>query len=137
LTGPESGITCVGGYSYSDMVGTEYDEHASVAFAKGRIPERKALRLHNGTIYRWNRPCYGISENGKPHLRVELRVLPSGPTNADEVANGAFWLGLMMELSATIDDLPARIEFDDARVNLYAAAREGRGAHVTWFDGQH
>src|SRR5437762_8008097 len=118
------------------LVGTEIDEHASAAFAKGRIPELKALRLHNGTIYRWNRPCYGISENGKPHLRVELRVLPSGPTIADEVANGAFWLGLMMELSATIDDLPARIEFDDARVNLYAAAREGLGAHVTWFDGK-
>ncbi|TMA38431.1 MAG: CBS domain-containing protein, partial [Deltaproteobacteria bacterium] len=62
--------------------------------------------------------------------------LPSGPTIADEVANGAFWLGLMMEMSATIDDLPARIEFDDARVNLYAAAREGLGAHVTWFDGK-
>ena len=118
------------------LVGTEIDEHASAAFAKGRIPELKALRLHNGTIYRWNRPCYGISENGKPHLRVELRVLPSGPTIADEVANGAFWLGLMMELSATIDDLPARIEFDDARVNLYAAAREGLGAHFTWLDGK-
>ena len=118
------------------LVGTEIDEHASVAFAKGRIPELKALRLHNGTIYRWNRPCYGISENGKPHLRVELRVLPSGPTIADEVANGAFWLGLMMEMSATIDDLPARIEFDDARVNLYAAARDGLGAHITWLDGK-
>jgi len=107
------------------LVGTEVDEHASAVFAKGRIPELKALRLHNGTIYRWNRPCYGISENGKPHLRIELRVLPSGPTIADEVANSAFWLGLMMELTATIEDLPARIEFDDARVNLYAAAREG------------
>jgi CBS domain-containing protein len=118
------------------LVGTEIDEHASAAFAKGRIPELKALRLHNGTIYRWNRPCYGISENGKPHLRIELRVLPSGPTIADEVANSAFWLGLMMELAATIEDLPARIEFDDARVNLYAAAREGLGAHFTWLDGK-
>src|SRR5438270_3372181 len=118
------------------LVGTEIDEHASVAFATGRIPELKALRLHAGTIYRWNRPCYGISENGKPHLRVELRVLPSGPTIADEVANGAFWLVLMMEMAATIDDLPARIEVDDARVNPDAAAREGLGAHVTWFDGK-
>ncbi|HWE25310.1 MAG TPA: CBS domain-containing protein [Myxococcales bacterium] len=118
------------------LVGTEIDEHASEAFARGRIPELKALRLHNGTIYRWNRPCYGISENGKPHLRVELRVLPSGPTVADEVANGAFWLGLMMELSATIGDLPARIEFEDARANLYAAAREGLAAHFTWLDGR-
>src|SRR4051812_3976352 len=118
------------------LVGTEIDEHASAVFAKGRIPELKALRLHNGTIYRWNRPCYGISENGKPHLRVELRVLPSGPTIADEVANAAFWLGLMMELSATVEDVAARIEFDDARVNLYAAARDGLGAHITWLDGK-
>jgi CBS domain-containing protein len=118
------------------LVGTEVDEQASAVFAKGRIPELKALRLHNGTIYRWNRPCYGISENGKPHLRIELRVLPSGPTIADEVANGAFWLGLMMELAATIEDQPARIDFDDARANLYAAAREGLGAHFTWLDGK-
>jgi hypothetical protein len=52
------------------------------ALDAGRVPELKALRLHNGTIYRWNRACYGISENGKPHLRIELRVLPSGPTIA-------------------------------------------------------
>src|SRR6267142_208429 len=118
------------------LVGTGVDEHASAVFDKGRIPELKALRLHNGTIYRWNRPCYGISENGKPPLRSELRVLPAGPTIADEVANGAFWLGLMMELAASIEDLPARIEFDDARVNLYAAAREGLAAHFTWLDGK-
>src|SRR5207237_409724 len=118
------------------LVGTEIDEHASVSLAKGRIPVLKALRLHNGTIYRWNRPCYGISENGKPHLRVELRVLPSGPTIADEVANGRFWLALMMELSATSDDLPARIQFADPRVNLYAAGREGLGAHFIWLDGK-
>jgi len=118
------------------LVGAEMDERANEALEKGRVPELKALRLHNGTIYRWNRPCYGISENGKPHLRVELRVLPSGPTIADEVANAAFWLGLMTEMSATIEDLPARIEFDDARVNLYAAAREGLGARVTWLDGK-
>jgi CBS domain-containing protein len=118
------------------LVGTETDEDASAVLKKGRVPELKALRLHNGTIYRWNRPCYGISENGKPHLRVELRVLPSGPSIADEVANAAFWLGLMSELSVTIEHVPARIEFGDARINLYAAAREGQGARFTWLDGR-
>ena len=117
------------------LLGSETDEHPDEVLAQGRIPQLKALRLHNGTIYRWNRPCYGISENGKPHLRIELRVLPSGPTVADEVANAAFWLGLMSELSATIEDLPSRIAFDDARVNLYAAARDGLGARLTWLDG--
>ena len=118
------------------LLGAETDEHPDEVLQRGRVPQLKALRLHNGTIYRWNRPCYGISENGKPHLRIELRILPSGPTVADEVANAAFWLGLMSELSATIEDLPARIEFDDARVNLYSAAREGLSARFTWLDGQ-
>ncbi len=118
------------------LLGTEIEEDAFEALREGRTPQLKALRLHNGTIYRWNRPCYGISENGKPHLRIELRVLPSGPTVADEVANGALWLGLMSELGATIDDLPARMDFDHARANLYAAARDGLSARFTWFDGE-
>jgi len=98
----------------------------------GRIPELKALRIHNGTIYRWNRACYGISENGKPHLRIELRILPSGPSIADEVANGAFWLGLMSEMVATLDDIPAQLDFAYAQANFYAAAREGLGARLQW-----
>ncbi len=117
------------------LVGAEIEEDPFEALREGRAPELKALRLHNGTIYRWNRPCYGISENGKPHLRIELRVLPSGPTVADEVANAALWLGLMSELGATLADIPARMEFDHARSNLYAAARDGLGARFHWLDG--
>ncbi len=118
------------------LVGTEIDEDGIAALDRGAVPDMKALRLHNGTIYRWNRGCYGISENGKAHLRIELRVLPSGPTIADEVASAALWLGLMSELGATIEDIPARIEFDRARANLYAAARDGLGARLAWFDGE-
>jgi CBS domain-containing protein len=121
---------------FRTLVGTDPGEDATTALEAGRIPELKALRLHNGTIYRWNRPCYGISENGKPHLRIELRVLPSGPTVADEVASAALWLGLMSELGATLEDVPARIDFDHARANLYAAARDGLGARFTWLDGE-
>ena len=118
------------------LVGAEVEEDPFDALREGRAPELKALRLHNGTIYRWNRPCYGISENGKPHLRIELRVLPSGPTVADEVGNGALWLGLMSELGATLEgDIPARMDFDHARANLYAAARDGLGARFHWLDG--
>ncbi len=118
------------------LVGADIDEDALQLLDEGKIPELKALRMHNGTIYRWNRACYGISENGKPHLRIELRVLPSGPTIADEVANSAFWLGLMSELAATMDDVPTRMDFDHARANLYAAARDGLAARFTWLDGE-
>ncbi len=121
---------------YRPLVGTELGEDALDTLARGAVPELKALRLHNGTIYRWNRPTYGISENGKPHLRIELRVLPSGPSIADEVASGALWLGLMSELGATLDDVAERMDYDHARANLYAAARDGLGARFTWLDGE-
>jgi CBS domain-containing protein len=118
------------------LVGTDLTEDALATIGRGDVPELKALRLHNGTIYRWNRGCYGVSENGKPHLRIELRVLPSGPSIADEVANAALWLGLMVELGSTLTDIPARMRFEHAHGNLYAAAREGLGARFTWLDGE-
>ena len=121
---------------FRPMIGSEPEEDALVVLGRGEIPQLKALRLHNGTIYRWNRACYGISENGKPHLRIELRVLPSGPTILDEVANGAFWLGLMSELGATIEDLGARMDFDQAQNNFYNAARDGLAARFTWLDNE-
>ena len=65
-----------------------------VELAEGRAPSLQALRLHTGTVWRWNRGCYGVTD-GKPHLRIENRVLPSGPSVVDEVANAALWLGLM------------------------------------------
>jgi CBS domain-containing protein/gamma-glutamylcysteine synthetase len=118
------------------LVGTDLDEDALETLKQGKIPKLRAMLLHSGTIYRWNRACYGISENGLPHLRIELRILPSGPTVADEVANGAFWLGLMSELGATIEDVPARMDFDAAQSNLYAAARDGLSARLTWLDNK-
>ena len=60
----------------------------------GMVPDLQALRIHNGTVYRWNRPCFGCLD-GKAHLRIENRVLPSGPTVLDEIANAAFFAGLM------------------------------------------
>ena len=103
---------------------------------QGEVPQLEALQLHNGTVYRWNRACYGISENGKPHLRIENRVLPSGPTVADEIANAAFWLGLMNGVSEEYGDVTERMDFDDARGNFIAAARLGMGASLTWMDGE-
>ncbi len=121
---------------FRTLVGTDLDENALEALDAGRVPQLKALRLHNGTVYRWNRACYGIGPNGKPHLRIELRVLPSGPTVTDEIANAAFWLGLMSEMGANGEDVATRMDFDHAQANLYAAAREGLGARFTWLDGE-
>jgi CBS domain-containing protein len=120
---------------FRSLVGTDLDEDPMEALDAGRIPQLKALRLHNGTVYRWNRACYGIHE-GKPHLRIEMRVMPSGPSIGDEIANAAFWLGMMRELGETVEDVTKRMEFDQAQANLYAAAREGLGARFTWFDGR-
>ncbi|MCU0426246.1 MAG: glutamate-cysteine ligase family protein [Candidatus Kapabacteria bacterium] len=100
---------------------------------KGEIPELDALRLHNGTVWRWNRPCYGIMD-GVPHLRIENRVIPSGPTVLDEVANAAFFLGLMMALPQEYGDIRYLLPFDAAKDNFLAAARHGLRSQFTWLN---
>ena len=120
---------------FRTLVGTDLDEDPMAKLARGETPLLKALRLHNGTIYRWNRACYGVID-GVPHLRIENRVMPAGPSVLDEVANGALWFGAMAELGARGDDITQRIDFDQTGTNFYAAAREGLGAHFTWLDGE-
>jgi CBS domain-containing protein/gamma-glutamylcysteine synthetase len=117
------------------LVGTDLDEDPMAVLDRGGLPQLKALRLHNGTIYRWNRPCFGVM-NGKAHLRIENRVMPSGPSVIDEMANGAFWFGLMAELGARMEGVSGRLDFDQAGANFYTAAREGMGAHFVWLDGE-
>src|SRR6056297_1793424 len=98
---------------------------------QGEIPKLEALQLHNGTIYKWNRPCYGVS-NGKPHLRIENRYLPSGPTTADEIANLAFWSGLMANMPESYAGNWDALDFDDAKENFYKAAMWGVQAGMVW-----
>jgi len=102
---------------------------------KGITPQLKALQVHNGTVYRWNRPCYGVNNN-VPHLRIENRVLPSGPTVKDEIANAAFWLGLMNKFDEYYPNITKRLEFDDAKTNLFSAARNGLNNNFIWIDGK-
>lgn len=120
---------------FRTLVSTELDEDPMAKLDRGELPLLKALRLHNGTIYRWNRACYGITD-GKPHLRIENRVMPAGPSTLDEVANGAFWFALMTEMAQRGDDVTRRIDFDQAGANFYTAAREGLGASFVWLDGE-
>ncbi|MET0626005.1 MAG: glutamate-cysteine ligase family protein [Pyrinomonadaceae bacterium] len=111
------------------------DEEALEVLARGGVPKLKALQLHNGTVWWWNRACYGVSE-GVPHLRIENRVLPSGPTPVDEVANAAFFAGLLMALPSEHGDVCRKMSFHDAKANFVNAARLGLGAQFNWFDGK-
>ncbi|PIE24175.1 MAG: hypothetical protein CSA62_05055 [Planctomycetota bacterium] len=119
---------------YRVMFGGEISEDPLAVLEEGRVPELNALRMHNGTVYRWNRPCYGVHE-GKAHLRIENRVIPSGPTIQDEVANAAFFFGLVSGMSQVYEDLPQRLAFEDAKNNFLQAARQGLKAQFTWLDG--
>lgn len=117
------------------LIAADRVEDPFKVLAAGGVPSLHALRLHNGTIYRWNRPCYGVHE-GRPHLRVEARMLPSGPTILDEVANAAFWYGLMLGLPLECPDVRTVMSFEDAKGNFFAAARLGLASSLTWLDGQ-
>lgn len=120
---------------FRTLIGAEDYEDPFEALDAGRAPKLDALCLHTGTVYRWNRACYGIS-GGKPHLRIENRLLPSGPTVCDEVANAAFWVGLMEGGVAEIGDPSDQMDFDEAKNNLLAAARLGLDAQFHWIDGR-
>ncbi len=113
---------------------TEFENDPIGMAERGEIPKLKALCLHNGTVYRWNRACYGISDTGKPHLRIENRVIPSGPTVLDEIANAAFFFGMMSKLSHHIDDIRDHMSFADVKSNFLSAARDGLKAQQIWLD---
>jgi hypothetical protein len=97
----------------------------------GDVPRLAELRLHNGTIYRWNRPVYDVFR-GRPHLRVENRVLPAGPTVADALANGAFYYGLVRALAHQDRPVWTQMSFAAAEDNFQEAARHGIHAQLYW-----
>ena len=120
---------------YRSLLTTEIESDPLQALARGEAPELNALRLFNSTIYRWNRGCYGITD-GKPHLRIENRILPAGPTVADEMANAALWFGLIAKLSSEFEDVSEHIDFEDVRTNFLSAARLGLKAQFSWLSGE-
>jgi CBS domain-containing protein len=116
----------------------DYDDPLAL-LAGGHIPTLPALRLHTGTVWRWNRACYGISHTAAgevPHLRIENRILPSGPSTIDEVANAALWLGLMRAVTEDHPEISRTIPFEQARSNFVAGARQGLSSTQVWLDGQ-
>ena len=107
------------------------DEDPAEVLARGDTPRLPELRMHNGTIYRWNRPVYDV-HRGKPHLRVENRVLPAGPTVIDVLANAAFYYGLLRMLSEQERPVWSQMSFKAAEDNFGAGARHGIHAHMYW-----
>ena len=118
------------------LLSGDVTEDALEVLAEGRVPKLRSLQVHNSTVYRWNRPCYGISENGKPHLRIENRVLPSGPTVLDEVSNAALWLGCMVQMAEDVGDIRTRMSFEDVSDNFSKAAKFGIDSKFTWMNDQ-
>jgi len=113
------------------------DRFAILVPASTRAPaaEMRHVRFHNGTIWRWNRPLVDIGESGKPHLRIEHRVISAGPSIVDTIANIALFFGLLEELARNREaerDIPC----SRAKANFYLAAQHGLQARIVWRDGR-
>jgi CBS domain-containing protein/gamma-glutamylcysteine synthetase len=118
---------------FRSLIYPETNENSMETVLAGNIPRLSALQVHNSTVYRWNRPCYGISDTGKPHLRIENRVLPAGPTVVDEIANAALWLGAVVGCAKEWGDIRKKMSWEDVRDNFEKAARFGMDSKFTWF----
>ncbi|MGS2725734.1 CBS domain-containing protein [Psychroserpens sp. BH13MA-6] len=116
---------------FRSLLTSEFTKDSMEMIQQGIIPKLKALSLHNGTVYRWNRVCYGVGD-GKPHLRIENRYLPSGPTMTDEIANMMFWVGIMVGRTKTEDHIHKTMDFKDVKTNFFTAARYGMAAQFHW-----
>ena len=119
---------------FRGLLTTDFESNSLDELKKGITPKLRSLNLHNGTIYKWNRVCYGVNDN-KPHIRIENRYMPSGPTTADEIANMMLWVGVMMGRPKEFDDIHLSMDFKDAKSNFFNAARYGMGAQFYW-DGK-
>ncbi|MEJ2161761.1 MAG: CBS domain-containing protein [Robiginitalea sp.] len=117
---------------FRSLISTDFEEGDSLQqLEAGITPKLSALNLHNGTVYPWNRLCYGRT-HGKPHLRIENRYMPSGPTTSDEIANMMFWVGVMLGRPKEWEQIHEKMDFRDAKKNFFNAARYGIAAQFHW-----
>ncbi|MDP5081121.1 MAG: CBS domain-containing protein [Winogradskyella sp.] len=116
---------------FNSLVTIEEHDDSLEKLERGEIPKLRALQLHNGTVYKWNRVCYGVG-GGKPHLRIECRYIPSGPTLTDEIANMVFWVGLMLGQPKRYKNIHEKMDFKDVRNNFFKAARTGIETQFKW-----
>jgi len=113
------------------LINEPITENSLETLNENKIPQLRALRLHNGTVYRWNRMCYGITD-GKPHMRIECRYIPAGPSIMDEIANTAFWVGLMKARPENLKKIWEHFDFKDVKSNFFKAARSGIESIFIW-----
>ena len=106
-------------------------EHPKEVLAAGGTPELSELRMHNGTVYRWNRPIYD-STGGGHHLRLENRVLHAGPSVIETLADAAFYYGTVKSLADADRPLWTQMSYDAAIENLHSAARSGFDSRLYW-----
>jgi gamma-glutamyl:cysteine ligase YbdK (ATP-grasp superfamily) len=137
--GPMRRVTFGSGYARHSVMEcfTENLDHYPVLLPMhfDSPPQRlEHLRLHNGTLWRWNRPLIGFND-GTPHLRIEQRVVPAGPTVADAIANAALFYGLAQSLCDLQQAPEQTLPFAQTRDNFYACAQHGLDAHLIWLDG--
>lgn len=138
--GPMRRVSFGTGYARQSVMEcfTENLEHYPILLPTafdGPPEQLQHLRLHNGTLWRWNRPLIGF-DNTTPHIRIEQRVVPAGPTIEDAMANAAFYYGLTYALCESADAPEQTLPFATARDNFYACAQQGLDAHIVWLDGQ-
>ena len=116
---------------HAPLVTSEFEEDSLASLKKGIIPQLKALNLHNGTLYKWNRLCYGVHKN-IAHLRIENRYIPAGPSIKDEIANALFWVGVMQGMPKEYKNITKKMPFIDAKSNFINAARTGIDTYFNW-----
>lgn len=116
---------------YKIVLTKEIQKDSLEVLKEGKIPKLEALQLNNSTIYRWNRPCYGVG-GGKAHVRIENRYIGSGPSTLDEIANFAFWVGVMVGRPKKFDDIAKVMDFREAKSNFNKAARYGKDVKLEW-----
>lgn len=109
---------------------SEYEDSLELLKNK-EIPKLRTLQLHNGTVYKWNRVCYGVG-GGRPHLRIECRYIPAGPTLTDEIANMVFWVGLMIGQPKEFRDIHTKMDFKDVHGNFLKTCRNGIESLLFW-----
>ena len=117
-------------HDYPVLLPVIYDEDPEKAMSAGLVPSLKEIRLHQGTVWHWNRPVYDPHDDG--HVRIELRGLPSGPTTQDMLANAAFLIGLTLGIAPRIDEIRSGFDFASAHNNFYRAAQSGLDALLEW-----